>query len=318
MSENILDYPIELPHADISPYAAGNTGVPYVTTYDSGEPGLHVLIMAVTHGNELCGAIALDHLFKNNVQPIKGKLTLAFSNIAAYESFDPENPLASRFVEEDMNRTWGLDVLDGDRDTIETRRARELRPIVDQADVLLDLHSMQTMATPLMICGALEKGQEFARAIGTPEYIVSDAGHKEGTRMRDYGGFGDPASSKNALLLEAGQHWEKAAGGIAIDCTLRFLKHHGTIPADFLMEDQLPLPGMQKMIKVTHPITIQSDDFRFAQPYLGFECIEKEGTILGWDGDQEVLTPYDNCYLIMPSRRLKAGKTAVRLGRLID
>ena len=46
--------------------------------------------------------------------------------------------------------------------------------------------------------------------------------------------------------------------------------------------------------------------------------LPKKGTVLGWDGDEPVETPYDECVLIMPSRRLLRGQTAVRLGRYED
>ena len=55
---NAKPYPIEIEPVDISAYKVGNTG-PYVTTFDSGTPGPHVMVMALTHGNELCGAITL-------------------------------------------------------------------------------------------------------------------------------------------------------------------------------------------------------------------------------------------------------------------
>jgi predicted deacylase len=313
-----VEYPVELNPVDITPYKAGNTGINYVTTFDSGQPGPHVMITALTHGNELCGAITLDHFFKNNISPIAGKLSLAFVNYAAYQIFDANKPTASRFVDEDMNRVWGLDVLDGDRDTIETRRARELRPFVDQVDCLLDIHSMQHPTPALMICGPLEKGRKLAKELTTPQYIVSDQGHSAGKRMRDSGGFGDPSSPKNALLLEAGQHWEKSSEAISIDAALRFLKLNGCIEADWLEDNQLPLPDTQSLIEVTNPITINNATFRFAKPFTGFECIKKAGTILGWDGDEEIRTPYDNCILIMPSRRIYKVQTAVRLGRNID
>jgi len=311
-------YPVELEPVDIEPYREGNTGVEFATTLDSGEAGPHVLVTAVVHGNELCGAIAVDYLFRSGVHPIAGKLTLAFANHAAYHRFDASDPASSRFVDEDFNRTWGLDVLDGDRDTVETRRARELRPIVDQADFLLDLHSMQHKTPPLMICGPLEKGRQFARDLATPAHVVSDEGHAAGKRMRDYGGFGDPASSKNALLMECGQHWEKASADVAIDTTLRFLKMLGTIDDAFGADQHLPLPDSQRLIEVSGPVTIEADEFRFAQKFTGFEVLAEEGTLLGWDGDREVRTPYPDCVLIMPSRRLYKGQTAVRLGRIIS
>jgi hypothetical protein len=47
------------------------------------------------------------------------------------------------------------------------------------------------------------------------------------------------------------------------------------------------------------------------------EVIAKKGTLIGWDGASEVHTPYDNCVLIMPSRRLRKGESAVRFGRYV-
>jgi hypothetical protein len=37
--------------------------------------------------------------------------------------------------------------------------------------------------------------------------------------------------------------------------------------------------------------------------------------VIAHDGSKPVTTPYDDCALIMPSRRTAAGQTAVRLGR---
>ncbi len=126
-------YPIELTAPDIAPYAAGNTGLPYVTRFDSGRPGPHAVINALTHGNELCGAIALDFLFKQQVRPTRGVMTLSFANIAAFQRFDPREPDGSRFVDEDFNRLWDKATLDGARQSTELTRARQLRPLIDQA-----------------------------------------------------------------------------------------------------------------------------------------------------------------------------------------
>ena len=76
-----LTYPVSLTPPDISAYRAGNIGVEYVHRFDSGKPGSHVMISAVVHGNELCGAIAVDHLLKNEARPLHGKLTMAFMNV---------------------------------------------------------------------------------------------------------------------------------------------------------------------------------------------------------------------------------------------
>lgn len=313
------EYSVELTAPDISPYRAGNTGIDYATTFDSGRSGPHVMVNAVTHGNELCGAIAVDYLFRNGIRPLHGRLTLSFANVEAYLSFDPANPTASRFVEEDFNRIWSEEVLDGPRDSVELRRARQMRPLIDSVDYLLDIHSMQHPTAPLMLCGPLDKGIALARALKHPEIVVSDKGHAAGKRLRDYRFFGDPDDPRNALLIECGQHWEKSSQTVALDNALRFLAHYGTIDRE-TMERHLSTQELppQKVIQVTDPITVKSDSFRFAEDYKGLEVIEKKGSLLGHDGDEPVYTPYDRCVLIMPSRRLTRGQTAVRLGRFLD
>ena len=55
------EYPVSLVPPDISSYRVGNTGVDYIHQFDSGKSGPHVMISSIVHGNELCGAIAIDH-----------------------------------------------------------------------------------------------------------------------------------------------------------------------------------------------------------------------------------------------------------------
>jgi predicted deacylase len=307
-------YPLQLTPPDISAYRAGNTGIPYVTTLDSGKPGPHVMVAALVHGNELCGAIAVDYLCREGIKPAQGKLTLAFCNVAAFERFDRARPTASRFVDEDFNRVWSPEVLDGKRRSTELARARELRPMLDTVDYLLDIHSMQHPTDALMLCGPLEKGRRFAHEVGYPALIVSDAGHAAGRRMRDYGGFGDKASPKNALLVECGQHWAKSSADVAKETMLRFLVHLKAIKPEHLPKAKRPAP---KIIEVTEAVTIRSDAFSFTQDFKGLEVIARRGTEIGRDGATPVTTPYDDCVLIMPSRRLDKGQTAVRLGRYV-
>ena len=312
-----MSYRIEIRPPDVSPYRQGNAGVDYVHILDSGKPGPNVMVQALTHGNEFSGAIALDYLFREKIRPAKGKLVLAFANVAAFERFDFDDPDRSRYIDEDYNRVWADAVLDGPRDSAELRRARELRRFVDGADYLLDLHTMTEACRPIMVCGMLDKGAEFARRVGVPADLLIDTGHPSGLRMRDRGGFGDAASPKNALLIEAGQHWEKSSVDVAIDTTLRFLGATGAVdPAWTKSRLRLDPPRVQRVVRVTEPVTAASKEFRFARPWQGLEVIEKAGTVVATDGERTWRTPYDNCVLVMPSTaHVKPGNTMVRLGR---
>ena len=304
-----MNYPIEIDPPDLERYRRGNAGVDFVHVLDSGQPGPNVMIQALTHGNEFCGAIALDVLFKQKISPSKGKLTLAFANVAAFARFDRDDPDRARYIDEDYNRVWGDEALLGTRDSAELRRARELRPFVDAADLLLDLHSMHEPCRPIMVCARSEKSVALARRMGAPADLLLDTGHPAGLRMMERGAFADPASPRAAVLIECGQHWAKSSVDVAIDTCNRFLSVTGLLERNFSFVEQ-------KVIRVTEPVVAKTKSFRFASPWKGLEVVKKAGSLVATDDGKEWRTPYDDCIMVMPSvRHLKPGTTMVRLGR---
>ena len=57
-------------------------------------------------------------------------------------------------------------------------------------------------------------------------------------------------------------------------------------------------------------------DFRFVSPPTDLQVIEQKGTLIGYEPEQRIVTPYDDCVLVMPSlRQLRPGVTVVRLAR---
>jgi predicted deacylase len=310
---------VELAAPDLGVHRVGNADIPGVTTFDSATPGPHVVITALVHGNELCGAWALLRLLERGIRPRRGRLSLAFVNIAAFDAFDPADPKASRYLDEDLNRLWSTATLDGPRRSRELERAREIRPLVEDADFLLDLHSMQTSGAPLLLTGVTDKGRRLAAAMGFPGCIVADAGHRNGARMRDFGRFGDPASPRTAVLVECGQHWARRSVRVAITSCRQFLAALEVVDERLLDRlGQAPSPGSQRVVEVTQAVTVADGRFRFTEDYRGLEVIPEAGTVIAYDGKEPIRTPYDQCVLIMPSRRLAPGFTAVRLGRFVE
>jgi predicted deacylase len=309
--------PVELRPPDIRRWRDGGTGVDWVHAFGSGRPGPRVMVQALTHGNEICGAIALDWLLAQRFRPQAGSLVLAFANVAAFDRFEPLDPFPSRLVDEDYNRVWADAALDGPGDTVELRRARQLRPFVDAADRVLDIHSMSEPCRPLMVCGSVEKNVAFARALGVPADLLIDTGHPAGLRMIDRGHFGDPLRPELALLVECGQHWERAAADVAIDTLVRFLGLTGVADAGWVREHvRRPLPPGQRLVRVSEAVVARSADFRFLVPPVGLSVVKAAGTPIAQDGEHVWVTPYDDAVLVMPGlRNLKPGGTAVRIGR---
>ncbi|MCB2054622.1 MAG: succinylglutamate desuccinylase/aspartoacylase family protein [Geminicoccaceae bacterium] len=310
---------VDLEKPDIGAWRRGNRGVDYVHTIEGRDTGPHLVVNALMHGNELSGAIAVLELLEQPIAIARGRLTLTFANVAAFETFDPAEPNASRFLDEDMNRLWSTEALESADRTIEKERARLLAPIFAEADRLVDLHSMQSFSPALTLCGLRDRGRRFARDLGHPPLVVADAGHAGGTRLIDWGPFADPAGPKTAILVEAGQHWARATADMARTCLLHALRAAGLADA-VAIEPRLPVidAAPQRFVEVTHAVTVESTAFAFDHYFEGMEVIEKAGTRIAMDGERPVTTPYDRCVLIMPSNRLDPGQTAIRVGRFVE
>ena len=273
------------------------------------------MVSALIHGNEVCGAIALDHLLSSSFAPDRGRLIVAFANVAAFSSFDPAAPYASRFIDEDMNRLWSREILDGTRQSVELARARELRPFAEAANFLLDLHSTSLPAPAMLLCGNREKGRLLAAKMGYPLHVVADEGHISGVRLRDFGNFNNGATTKSSALVECGQHFDSESPTIALNTIVAFLFACGMLDQ---ASKKFPRPASvmkQRLIEVSHAITIQSDRFSFSGEFRCFEVIPNADTRTARDGTHDVVTPYDDCVLVMPARQPYKGQTAVRLGR---
>ncbi|MDE1897227.1 MAG: succinylglutamate desuccinylase/aspartoacylase family protein [Rhodospirillales bacterium] len=302
-------FPVEIPPPDLSRYLTGNTGIPGFTCLDSGLAGPHVVLVSLIHGNEFAGAIVLKALLDSGFKPLCGKLTLGFANLAAFARFDATNPIASRFVEEDMNRVWDDYALFGVRRSAELERAREIKPIIDSADILLDLHSMLWPSDPVLLCGGGPRGRALGLAVGTPELVVADTGHAGGKRLIDYGRFteGSPQGAA-CLLVEAGQHWQQQAVAQSRATIYAVLRKAGMVagtgPA-----------STGKFAEVVKLITARTNRFSFVREFRGGDIITQAGTLIAHDGDEEIRTPEDNLIMVMPSLKVSHGHTAVRLAR---
>ena len=313
------DVTFDLPKPDLGAWREGNTGTEGVWTYSAhtATSGPHVMVTALVHGNELCGAWALLHALQAGLRPRRGSLTLAFCNLAAFDCFDPHHADASRYLDEDLNRVWSQGLSDRPPSR-EQKRALELLPFVERADWLLDLHSMHEPGVPLLLTGLQRRNVELAQKIATPTHVVVDAGHKDGTRLRDHGRFGSAtAGETRALLLECGYHGELASKDVALDMVGRFLVESGVVqPADVPATWWRPDPAPQQVLEVTGGIVARSMNLRFAQPWRSGQTVPRAGTVLGFNDDEPFVTPYDDCTLVMPSlRQLRPGVTVMRLAK---
>lgn len=126
--------------------------------HHDGGAGRHLVIGSMIHGDEVGSLPAVVRVMQelaDGTLTHKGRVTFFVGN--------PEAGLQNaRFLESDLNRVF----VDEPPDTHEGRRARELKPILDAADVFIDLHqTILETARPFYICPFQVEGWHWARAI---------------------------------------------------------------------------------------------------------------------------------------------------------
>ncbi|MDM0113353.1 succinylglutamate desuccinylase/aspartoacylase family protein [Variovorax sp. J22R133] len=306
--------PLEVLPRDISAYRKGNTGVDYVHRFESGQPGPHVLINALTHGNEICGMVAATHLLDTGVRPKIGTLTVSFAHVEAYNAFDAKQPHENRQIVHNLNRIWSDDWLDGPENSPELQRARELRPVVAAADHILDIHSTSQPVDPFWVYPAFARNTKVAMAIGRPSiHLVMPKGLGSGTPLIQHGRHGEDAGTAGAaLVVECGQHFLKSAADMATRVSLDFLAHFGLVDRD----PAAPAPPRQRRFELLETRMIKTKSFRFVKPFVGFEVFS-EGELIATDGEDEIRAPCDHCTILMPARLPIVGREAVYLSRPI-
>ena len=309
---------LEVLPRDLSAYRKGNTGIDYVHRFDSGRPGPHVLINALTHGNEICGMEAATHLLDSGVRPRIGTLTISFAHVEAYEAFRADDPFANRQLVHNLNRIWSDEWLDGPQDSPELRRARALRPVVAVADHILDIHSTSQDVAPFWVYPGFARNSQAALAMGVQgrvtTHLVMPSGLGSGTPLIEHGRHGAGDSNAGvALVVECGQHFLRASADVARATALDFLAHFGLIDS---AEPAQPAAA-QSRFALLQTCMVHTPAFQFVRPLRGFETFD-EGELIATDGDAgEIRAPCDRCTVLMPARVPVVGREAVYLTRPI-
>ncbi|SMF55276.1 succinylglutamate desuccinylase/aspartoacylase domain-containing protein [Pseudobacteriovorax antillogorgiicola] len=126
-------------------------------------------LMAVTHGDEVAGIAILNKivdLLLSDVIVLPYAINLALAN-----------PWGSRknrrFVERDLNRSFGRSAMD----TLEDKRAKDLEPLLKSTAYLVDFHqTIEPSHRPFFIFPYDERGFQFARHLAPDIPVVTHWG----------------------------------------------------------------------------------------------------------------------------------------------
>jgi len=325
-----LSYPpslIQVTPRDLSPYRAGTAGIDYVHTFDSGVAGPHLMINSLSKGNEICGSEAVAALLDDGVRPIRGRLTLSFANVEAYERLDVHDPAPSKFLDVNFNRIWNDATIDGPSTAREVERARQMRPVVRDADVLLDLLSDCFYRAPdpwndPPLLAYIEKPatRRLGDRIGFPLHHVgcpARAGGEHSGLLFEYGRFSDHDCAAAAFLAECGPHFARRSVDNCLNVAARFLRALEMTDRDTAVRygalvDEGEIALYTDMIAPT----AETDAFRWAGEFRGHETFAR-GELIATDGARRIEAPWDDCVLITVADRVRRGEGIGHLIRRI-
>ncbi|MBW2461180.1 MAG: succinylglutamate desuccinylase/aspartoacylase family protein [Deltaproteobacteria bacterium] len=257
-------------------HTSPNPDIPGVT-YLSRDPALprpHVGVLGSVHGDEECGVEAIRDLLRRGEA---GELALGVGTMVLIHGNPEASALGIRSTEggADINRILDFDwvrTLPEDQWTSEHRRAFALRPVLEDVDVLLDLHSASNETPAFGIVNAVPKSLEIAKRLGVG-FVVHSWGELSpkvtiGVLQR---------RQMPGISVECGQHHDPQTNARALAITERFLRYVGALEG---IE-----PALTEVIEleVEEILKKPSRAFRFARPLSGMERLDA-GELVGTDG----------------------------------
>ena len=267
-----------------------------IITIQGALPGKTSTIIAGIHGNEICGIKAFEELIPK-LKINFGKVNFVYGNIKAIEK-------NKRQIDVNLNRVFRPDkeLSKKEKESYEYQRAKKLKKILNQSDVLLDIHSSRnTKSVPFAIIAS----KNFYLAKKMPFKIVSSDWDKI-----EPGGTDDYMSRQNKINIcaECGYNLDPKSIYRAKKIILTFLQLMGNITPTIKLKNH-----KQKSIKAYYVYHNKNKYFRLAKKFKDFEKIKKN-TLIGFDGKEKIYCHNDS-YIIFARNCQNINEDAFVLGK---
>jgi uncharacterized protein len=270
-----------------------------------GTAGPRVVMFSGVHGDEVSGVHALEKLlfdfFAGARTLRRGKLTLVRANEEALKA-------GRRYIQHNMNRmfreTYAPSV---DQHSYEFRRTQELKPLLQDVDYFLDLHSAPIAQEPFLV--AEQKSIEFFSQLGISRIMTGWNKFSSGSTGGDTENFANARGALSATL-ESGSHFEKSSNDVAYRTVVSLLSLLEMIDGE---EAQIRAPA--DVYDVYAVVTKEHEDFAYAGEVRNFQRF-RSGEAFATQNRQPVRVQEDT-YLLIPMQPAdtKVGEEVCYLSR---
>ena len=281
-----------------------------IVTHRALEAGPTLTVLGAVHGNERCGAEAINRLVAEldtgAVSLDRGTLQLVpVTNPRAYRE-------GVRFVERNLNRFL---FPKAEKKYYEDLLDPIVCDVLDRTDVLLDLHSYTSQGGPFIFLGPHNaKELAFATALGVPDFVYgwSEAfgnANSKDVDSKESQGTTEYARTRGALAvtLECGNHANADAADVGYRGILRALAHLGMLDAKSraALEAQ-PSSAGQRCVKMKS-MHRREAGAEFAKPWKHFDPVAK-GEAMARLKDGTAITASDDGFIVLPKDSAGPGE----------
>jgi len=273
--------------------------------FEHSQMGPSVLILGAIHGNEVAGPIALQRLIEDitsgKVVLKKGRLTLV---PVCHEQANRQNV---RQIDENLNRVMHPHK---NPQTCEQKLANELCPLIEQHDILLDLHSTHCQGDmPFAFCDyPLLKNVKIIDVLDVDYVLLGwPEIYQAGTEISDYSTERYAYECHRAgITLECGYHKEPKAAEVAYKAVLNVLAMLGMI------DGNTPLSRAKTFIRLTSYI-VKKKAGQLCQNYKHLDKVRQGQKIAEYDDGEVLYAPCDG-YILLPNVNAVIGAEWYYLG----
>lgn len=293
-----------------------------VVTYRSLQPGQTLTVLGAVHGNEPCGAAAINRLIAGLD---RGEVVLKQGTLQLVPVCNPRAYAGNvRFVERNLNRS----LYPKDNPVhYEDRIDPILCEVLDRSSAVLDLHSYASQGGPFMFLSAQNTVEtQFAYALGVTDFVCGWAeafsshhggndGSKEGQGTTEYARL----KGAIAVTLECGHHKNADAPDIGYRAILLGLKHLDMLDPDCAAAKSLKPANTEGRRRYVRMQTVhrRPEGAELAKPWIHFDPVKKGEPMAKLANGDTWLAPTDG-YIVLPKSFAKAGEEWFYFGEALS
>lgn len=266
--------------------------------FEGKEAGPKLLFFGAIHGDEYCGPIAIGLVVDriNSGELVLKRGSVRFVPICNPKAFKEKR----RVLKENLNRVFRKTEKP---ETFEAKLANELTALVDECDVLLDIHSSFVPApSNVFVDYPTEENLAFARAL-SPEFLVFDWPKVYENNEFAFDSWTTDRyaheAGKIGLLAECGKHDDLVAIERAETYILRTLAHFGLIDGN---DETSP----SRSVHMTQIFRRDDANDSFTKTWHHLESVPA-GTTVATRANGETITVEEDSFIIFPKEYALPG-----------